>query len=200
MATTANLGLTKLSERQAQKEATINENMEILDAAVSGGTSFPLTPATNRRFFRSDRNIEYFYNGTRWLSTQLYSDSFPRGDAAALPHTATIIGAERLAAPWAGVYDIWMEQFQLVFVIVGGTALSASHKWVTVLTKLVGGTPTTLATITIDSGALSAWRTSAATINALLGVTAFAFAVDHTKTGTPGSFYTLPRLVYRLVG
>ena len=33
------------------------------------GTVFPLTPAVDDRFFRTDLAEEYYYDGTRWLST-----------------------------------------------------------------------------------------------------------------------------------
>lgn len=202
MAVTTNLGLTLLGADRRQPEVIVDANMQLLDAqSTVKGTAFPGTPATNTRFFRTDRNIEYFYNGTRWLSTTVYSDIFSKGDQGPLPYAATVAsGAERLSAPWSGVYDLWLEHFQFVFLISGGTALSASHKWVTLLTKIIGGTPTTLATITIDSGALDVFRVTTGTINALLGTTAFAFAIGHTKTGTPGTLYSLPRIVYRLVG
>lgn len=202
MSTTPNLGLTQIPDEVRQPHLIINANNLILDGAVSGGTSFPGTPATNRRFFRSDRGIEYFYNGTRWLSTQLFNETLPQFGAPAAPYAATILTAERLGVPWQGVYDHWLVEFQFVFHIQsGGTALSASHKWVSVLSKQVAaGTQTAIATATIDSGASAAWRTSIVAIGALLGTTHFSFDISHTKTGTPGNLYSLPHLVYRLVG
>lgn len=202
MATTPNLGLTKIEVGQAQKEATINTNYDLLDAQASvKGTAFPGTPATNTRVFRTDRNIEYFYNGTRWLSTAIFDQVIPKTDPAVFPYAASIASPERMAVPWQGVYDLWLEQFQLVFFVVAGTALGASHKWVSVLSKQVAaGTQTSLAIVNIDSGASNAYRTSLVTINALLGTTHFAFEISHTKTGTPGNLVVEPRLTYRLVG
>lgn len=196
---TPNLGLTYVVVGQGDKETTINENYDLLDAVR--GTAFPGTPATNTRFFRTDRSIEYFYNGTRWLSTQIFNEALPRGDVGPLPYAATAAAAERLAAPWAGVYDLWLEQFQLVFYITAGTALSGSHKWDSVLVKMTAAAAqTTLATVTIDSGAVNTFRIGLVAINALLGTTHLNFMLSHTKTGTPGTIHSLPRLVYRLVG
>jgi hypothetical protein len=39
------------------------------------GSSFPTSASTGQRFWRSDRNLEYFYDGTRWLTSQIFSVS-----------------------------------------------------------------------------------------------------------------------------
>lgn len=187
-----------------QKVDQYNSAIQALAGIESGaGTAFPTSPApaTNDRFFRTDRSIEYFYNGTRWLSTQLFTDILPRGDGAPLPYSATILSAERSLCPYPTTYDLWMIEFQFGFYVLGGTALGASHKWVTILIKSTATpTQTTIATVNIDSGASGVWRTSVVAIGALLGVTHLTFEVTHTKTGTPGTLYALPRIVYRLVG
>ena len=186
----------------AQKVPSYNSVITALAGIESGsGTAFPSSPApaNNDRFYRSDRDIEYFYDGTRWLSTTKYTDAMPYA-LGALPYSATSAGAERISPPYAGTYDLWLEEFQLGFFVLGGTALGASHKWVSTLNKVTTTVSTTIATVNIDSGASGAWRTSVAAIGALLGTTHLAFQVDHTKTGTPGTLYTLPRIIYRLVG
>jgi len=38
----------------------------------AGGT-FPVSPSSGDRFWHATRKIEYFFDGTRWLSTQLFS-------------------------------------------------------------------------------------------------------------------------------
>lgn len=185
----------------AQKVPSYNAAIQALAGIESGtGTAFPGSPATNDRFFRTDRGIEYFWNGTRWLSSQLFAETL-RGIAGVQPYAATTAPGERMGALYAGTYDLWLERFDVTFNVIGGTALGASHKWVTELYKIVAaGSATLVATVNIDSGALSTWRFSTITINALLGTTNLSFSVNHTKTGTPGTLDTLPRLVYRLVG
>lgn len=42
-----------------------------------GGTSFPASPALNERFYRTDQDLEYFWNGTYWLTTTLYREALP---------------------------------------------------------------------------------------------------------------------------
>lgn len=40
--------------------------------AWNAGTSFPASPATNDRYLRTDLGLEFYYDGTRWLSMQLF--------------------------------------------------------------------------------------------------------------------------------
>jgi hypothetical protein len=55
---------------------------------IKKGTSFPSSPATNQIFFRTDRGLMYFYNGTYWLTTEEYPASLPLG--ATLQGTSTV--------------------------------------------------------------------------------------------------------------
>lgn len=41
------------------------------------GSSFPGSPATGDKFYRTDRNILYFYDGTRWLTVDEKPLTFP---------------------------------------------------------------------------------------------------------------------------
>ena len=165
-------------------------------SGIDSGTSFPGTPSNNDIFYRTDRDLLYFYDGTRWLTANLYDLPIPPTDAA-LPFSAT--SACRVTSPHAAVYDLWLEDFQSAFHVVAGTALSASHKWVITLVK--SPAESTIATITIDSGSLNAWRDSGQiAIDALLGTTQFALSAVATKTGTPGNLFTMPTLTYRMVG
>jgi hypothetical protein len=164
-------------------------------ASTVQGTSFPGSPANDDVFRRTDRDIDYFYDGTRWLSRNLYTDQI-------LPRIAQPLTANSFmdwGAPWATVYDLWLVEAQLVFFVSGGTALSGSHKWAFAYADNPAGT--THATITVNSGASDAWRTATAVaIGALLGTTDVSVTVIATKTGTPGDIFALPRLTYRIVG
>lgn len=175
---------------------------EYVDAGLYGGptwtvgTSFPGTPGTGDRCTRTDRGIDYEYNGTRWLSTLLFPVKVP--PVQAIPINATAI-AWRGAVLYLGLYDLWIETFEGYFFISGGTALGASHKWVCTLTKQPAGT--VLGTINIDSGASSAFRSSGqVSVGALLGTANFEFDVTATKTGTPGTLFADFNVWCRLVG
>lgn len=186
------------SPSHADQHINANDILEAIELHVGlRGTSFPGSPTTDVRFLRTDRDIEYFWNGTRWLSANLY-----HAEVGVSRFVLPLSGsntAHDATAPWAGVYDLWLEDFQAAFFVSGGTALGASHKWVCTLVKQPAGT--TIATINIDSGASDTWRNSGQiAIDALLGTTNFTFSVASTKTGTPGSLFIFPVIYYRLVG
>jgi hypothetical protein len=166
-------------------------------AGIPSGTSFPGSPANNDLFRRTDLDLVYFYDGTRWLTLNLYVTPLPSSDAL-MPLSATNTGW-RVMAPWAGVYDVWLEHFQAHFYVVAGTALGASHKWRIDLKKQPADTIP--ATFDIASGASSTHRNSGqVAIGALLGTTNFELEVLATKTGTPGNLYLTPTVTYRIVG
>jgi hypothetical protein len=186
------------SPSHADQHANANDAIEAIEASVGlTGTAFPGSPTTDQPFYRTDRHIDYFYDGTRWLSRNLFSYPIP-ATSAFLPITATNAALQRAAYPAAGLYGVWIERLTATFFVTAGTALSASHKWVGVL--IDGATSTTLATVTIDSGASSAWRNSLVVADANIGSTSYEMDMGWTKTGTPGDLYALVAILYRLVG
>lgn len=173
-------------------------SLDFVNARLRGaGTSFPGSPVTDDLFYRTDRDLLYFYDGTRWLTTHLYE--WPVGFSDALvPFTATVVAA-RAGLPEASVYDLWLVELRSVFIVAaGGTALGASHKWVLTYNKQPAAS--LIATINIDSGASNVYRTIVASIGALLGTTNYAVDATATKTGTPGNLYAFGILVFRMVG
>jgi hypothetical protein len=169
-------------------------------AAAETGSSFPAQPAYGNfvPFYRTDRNIEYYYDGTRWLSTTLYSEVFQNREATDQPYSAT--NADERLGLWATGSSLWLVDVRTAFYVAGGTALSGSHKWVT--TAISMPTSTALGTwATVDSGASDVWRSAAVVaLGVLIPTTEVAIQLTHTKTGTPGTYRPFVRLNYRLVG
>jgi hypothetical protein len=166
------------------------------------GTVFPTSPATNDTFYREDLDMEFFYNGTRWLSTAVYEMPIPQSDNLSATETDVV----RLRAPWLrGGSDIWFEAIvHTFFVNGGGSALSGSHKWVTTVKKLAvtTGTLTVIGTFNVDSGSSAVWRESTPVdVDALMnnGTTHIMLTATHTKTGTPGNFFAYMTISYRIV-
>lgn len=89
----------------------------LLSSGGSSGTSFPGSPATGDIFWRSDRAIEYFYDGTQWLSTftiSLTIDS--RGD-----QTASSFGQMIAGLPYSGTYGFYVESINVISVLTNAT-------------------------------------------------------------------------------
>jgi hypothetical protein len=51
--------------------------VDLASSLLAAGSSFPGSPATGQHFFRTDRGIEYYYDGTRWLSTHRMDKYIP---------------------------------------------------------------------------------------------------------------------------
>lgn len=171
-------------------------------AIDNGAASFPGSPTTGQRVWRTDRLMEYVYNGTVWLSTGLYAA--PMQPQVDLPIIATMTSFRLGMPPLAGNSDIYLDRIQLSFFVNGGTALSASHKWVAAVFKSDGaGGTSSLGAFTIDSGASSVWRKATdITIGAVANASTYLGSIETswTKTGTPGGLYHSPYVVYRYVG
>lgn len=168
--------------------------MDYGDALLrASGTSFPGSPTTSDRFYRSDYDMEFFYDGTRWLSTTLYIMQMTALEALAA--TGSRYG---MPAVTVGT-DMWLEDWTSKFFVSGGSALSGSHKWTFDLNKFDSANASTnLSSILVNSGSSSVWRTQTTAIDALLG-SFFGFRTTYTKFGTPGTLYALEYLTYRIV-
>lgn len=161
---------------------------------VGYGTTFPVSPNAGDRFFRTDLGMEFFWNGTYWLSTTLYHFTSGVGDAVWNPAISADTVMERGAVPLlSGGSDIWLEDMQAgCFINSGGTALSASHKWTVSLgfgrdnTAL---TYDTKGTVVFDSGSSNVPRMGSSAMDTLMnnGTTHGIIAVTWLKVGTPGS-------------
>jgi hypothetical protein len=167
------------------------------------GAAFPGSPAANQRFFRTDLGMEFYWNGTRWLSMQVFEANLATGLRVLAPVAASIGFAARWPVSLKGGSDLWLVDVTTEFNIVNGTALSASHKWVAGFFSrgLNSVTDTTFATTNIVSGAVNLDRQDIQTIGALLaaGTPQAVIAVTWTKTGTPGDIYFDSAVNYRVV-
>jgi hypothetical protein len=174
---------------------------------VTGGTAFPGSPADNDQFYRTDLDMWFFYNGTRWLSTtlqRLLLPIYPQQSLGVISAT-TAAYVRTLAPDLQGGSDLWLEDFIVNFyVAAGGTALGASHSWAAALKSARDNTDFTLdtiSTVTINSGSSAVVRRSTGTIDALMnnGTVHDILQIDMTKTGTPGTWQAFPELTYRVV-
>lgn len=89
------------------------------------GTSFPVDPVENERFFRTDRGVEYYWDGTRWLSVDRHEVLVPPyvGAVNAIAATTTThVGA----VPYSE-NGIWFEGVRWGLRV--NSASTASNRW-----------------------------------------------------------------------
>jgi hypothetical protein len=165
------------------------------------GTAFPANPTTEDHFYRSDLEMDFYYDGTRWLSEELFVVK-----ATGLQDANTAISASQAAKfggqtpDPAGASDIWLVAVNMVaFIAAGGTALGASHHWtLNLYTRSTAGVDTLRAQCVLNSGANSYRLVSDVAIGAAMGVaTWFVFTV--AKVGTPGTWQGTADITYRIV-
>lgn len=160
---------------------------------LESGTSFPGGPSTDDLFYRTDRDLIYFYDGTRWLTANLYIHSLMVVPASL---SATI---QFFSVPPTELgYDVWMEDLLATMYASG---LSGSAYWQLDLYTWDGSTQgSPIATVSNVSGTSSAFVRKIDTIDALLGTGMDAFDLTATKVSTPGNLIAGATLTYRLVG
>ena len=184
---------------------TITGKVTAAGLLTLGGSSFPASPASGDIFYRTDLHMEFYYDGTRWLSTQIFVwDMTPPFDQLQVSISASTV-EQRVGTtpPLLGGSDIWLlNHISLIWVVTGGTALGASHNWVGTFHKAPDLTTfTTISTVTINSGASAVYRQTINAINALMnnGTTMLQFSRVWVKTGTPGNLLTGDQITYRIV-
>jgi hypothetical protein len=173
----------------------------------NAGTAFPASKATNDRYWRTDLGMEFFWDGTRWVTTTLYHywNALPNASATTAYQAITSTGVSPVLQPTprlGGGSDVWLDSLTTTFFVSGGTALDRSNNWSLLFTKRpTGNTDTTLVTVTINSGSLNVWRADTQSIAALMnnGTVHYVFSVNPTKTGTPGGLIVGIDLTYRIV-
>lgn len=162
---------------------------------VPAVTAFWGTPSTDDRCYRSDRDIDYFYDGTRWLSTKLYVGYLPATKVVSPvspPQASQLTVAN--GPSWNTLYNEWLVEF---FVSALTSAINgASNLWTVRLVE----PGSTLATITTDENVNAGiWFQHRAAVGALIPAHN-AKALTVQTTGSPGTLDYAAMYTYRLVG
>lgn len=157
--------------------------------AWNSGTSFP-TAATGDRYWRTDLGEEYYYDGTRWLSTTV--SRLALGTFQNISTSATVDMSVEAADG-----DVWLIAMYASFYTV--TTLDGSKFWNLELFKYDAGSGTSLGSVTNQSGAANTYIRKKLTIGALLGTGMDNLNLSASKTSTPGNLYGGAHITYRTV-
>lgn len=163
--------------------------------SLAAGTSFPGSPATNDRFFRTDLSLEFFYDGTRWLTTELFellpgvADAFVGGTGlvtlyAALPSDLAVY----LVKGWVTYANFGTQNGSNYWSFQFGTKTEGSS-----------GSTNRGSAISGSADAGSQYHGKSVALGIALTTTEIAVFCGATKTGTPGSMYFFANLQYRKI-
>ena len=155
------------------------------------GTSFPGGPSTNDKYYRTDRNLLYFYDGTRWLTTTLYfietdGNRFTFPISSPNNTACTVVTAD---------HDMWLEKMYVSVYVV--TTNNGSNYW-TMNLSLDGGA--TIATINTSAISANTWTKLNTAIGAAVGSATIFINIAYIKTSSPGTLYVSNLLSFRLIG
>ena len=169
------------------------DHIHLSTGGISSGTSFPAQPAfgNNIPFWRTDLGLMAYYDGTRWVSTTLYTVAF--SDFTLISVDTDIVGAPT----WSGAYDLYLYTFYWQ-VQTAGTHDGTKY-WTLNLRKVNDATYANIVSPTTSALAASGWQSSSTAINALLGTTQDSFSLYCVKTGAPGDIRAIGLVTYRLV-
>lgn len=164
------------------------------------GTVFPGAPSTDDQFYRTDRNILYFFNGTRWLTANQYVvqmntySAFPANKSST---TNALFGGMPGFVP---TYDFWMEEMRFASYVA--TTNNSSNYWVCDLYKITApSTSTNIVSSTTAADTANTWTQHVQPINALLGTDVIYLQINAVKILAPGNFDIIGvAVVGRLVG
>jgi len=166
-----------------------------LGTGVPAGTSFPGSPATNDLYFRTDRGLLYYYDGTRWLTVQEYAISISMqdlltGTSTVSPQTAAYMVLDN------ATYDLYVTRIACQTNVL--TTNSGTSYWTIAFTRRPSNT--SLGSFNTSADTASTPTRHNVTVNALTGTTDKYLDITATKTVTPGAPYILATIFYRMVG
>ncbi len=171
--------------------------------ALFAGTSFPSSPADRQTFYRTDRDIQYFYDlaNTRWLSVQEFVQTFPMTNLALTSgETAAASNSGRLSVPFRGTYSILLTRFQISANVQ--TTNDGSNYWTIKLNRADTDDNDVQIGSTMDTSAqaVGKWVDQFISPNVVLDATARLLKLRVDKVGSPQQLLITGLLSYRVVG
>lgn len=158
------------------------------------GTSFPGSPSSGDIFYRTDRKIEYTYDGTRWLSSQLFT-------AGEWTTALTATSSFYMQMPFTDTYDIYIEYVTVQTQLTTATTASNyfSMQWASVSSTVVVTNIGSAQSTQSDTQNNIVVRSQA--IGSVIDMTSSqkGIAVVATESGT-ASMNAVFSMAYRLVG
>ena len=159
---------------------------------VPSVTAMPASPQTGMRVWRTDLGLEYFYDGTRWLTTKIFGLSIHYSSAFSAESNDVLLGLSPV--PFEGVYDIYIESVDTTCY------KSSTGTWIINTSWITNGSVTTdfsQETFTHTIGV----RTNQSTFTPfVLSSTAECINLDADEISSTGTVTPAVIMNYRIVG
>lgn len=161
----------------------------------TSGSSFPGSPSSGDRHYRTDLHGVYYYDGTRWLSETIYEFN------THVTTTGITSSTLDLTFPMFGNTNaLWLEDFRWLYRV--NTTHSGTQYWAAELHKFdaTGPTDTIVSTLTSDKSTINTYINPAAnSIGAEVTAGFEMMYINLLKTSTPGALLYSVTVRYRLV-
>lgn len=174
--------------------------LAVVNSAVAwnSGTSFPANKATGDRYWRTDLGLEFYWDGTRWVTTQLFSTPLVLRDDPSFPYTAT--ATPLLSCRDGRLNGMFITTWRVDTTVA--TTNEATKYWTGQLVSYTAAdAPTNVgSSFSTATDGVSTHVLHSVTVDAVLAATEFLLAVTFTKVSTPGGLYPSGATVdYRLI-
>lgn len=173
-------------------------SLSVINAAVAwnSGTAFPANKATGDRYWRTDLGEEYYYDGTRWLSSQVYGLSIPSSDVVFPVSGDTYPFMGPVPFNTSGSRrDVWVVGWTAITKVA--TTNDGSNYWSVALQRYPSGT--TVASFTTAADTADTQTQHGGAIGALLGTSDLRLGLLCYKTSAPGALTAPIFIEYRMV-
>jgi hypothetical protein len=157
------------------------------------GTSMPGSPATNQRVTRTDLGLDFYWNGSLWVTTTLYIQSFGTGDSLT-PNTLNATFGRAYPGLEQTFSRLYLERFQ-AGTFVSGTNNGSNYWTVNVL----GSDASNVTNFTTSADTGSTWTAHATAPAAQIAASLKDLELTSVKTGAPGGLFVAAVMAYRLV-
>jgi hypothetical protein len=154
----------------------------------NAGTSFPASKATGDRYWRTDLGMEFYWDGTRWVSTTLYTLNT---DYVANPTTGVSFSA--LSSLKGTFGTLWLVDMHARSYVASTN--DGSKYWTVALVANSNGS--TVSSFTTAGDSINTSYAKSVAIGATSTEDGWSFAA--TKTSTPGALYISLVLTFRIV-
>ena len=168
------------------------ERLRTLETGDRSGASFPASPsAGDPPWFRTDRGLWYYYDGTQWLTTNEYETSFLPWEAAPPYSTSSF----QILTPPRNDYNLYLVRATAITDVLGVNNIN--NYWTISLRTEVA----TLWTFnTQNDGGSNTYRTQVLNTVYVPSATPFFRLRLDSATGSPGGVRMSSAIWYRLIG